>query len=220
MVEVATSILNIDRENAVRTLYDLEAAKTNYFHIDVMDGKFVAKDTSNMMREYCEYINSISNLPLDVHLMVEDVKSYIDSYLVYEPNIITFHFEACHSKEQVLEYIKYVKERNCRVGITLNPDTKIEEIYEFLPYVHMVIVMTVVPGEGGQKLIDSTIEKIKQVKQYCIEKDIDIDIEADGGVTLENAPELAKAGANILVAGKTIVSSKDYAKTIEELKQA
>ncbi len=78
MVEVATSLLNVERENAIRTLYDLEAAKTDYFHIDVMDGKFVPNDTSSTMREYCEYLNSISNLPLDVHLMVEDVKSYID----------------------------------------------------------------------------------------------------------------------------------------------
>ena len=220
MVEVATSILNIDREKAIRTLYDLEYAKTDYFHIDVMDGKFVKKDTSSMMREYCEYLNSISNLPLDVHLMVEDVESYIDSYLIYEPNILTFHYEACKKKEQVLEYIKYIKERNCRVGITLNPDTPIEEIYEFLPYVHMALIMTVVPGEGGQKMIDSTIDKIKRVKEYCVKNEIDIDIEADGGITLENAPKVREAGANILVAGKTIVSSKDYAKTILELKNA
>lgn len=220
MVEVGTSILNIDRENAIRTLYDLEYAKTDYFHIDVMDGKFVERDTTNIMKEYCEYLNSISNLPLDVHLMVEDVESYIDSYLVYEPNIITFHYEACKKKEQVLEYIKYIKERNCRAGITLNPDTPIEEVYEFLPYVHMIIVMTVVPGAGGQKMIDSTIEKIKKVREYCTEHDIDIDIEADGGVNLENAAKVREAGANILVAGKTIISSENYAETIQALKNA
>lgn len=109
MVEVATSLLNVERENAIRTLYDLEAAKTDYFHIDVMDGKFVPNDTSSTMREYCEYLNSISNLPLDVHLMVEDVKSYIDSYLIYEPNLITFHYEACKDNKQVLEHLQYVK---------------------------------------------------------------------------------------------------------------
>lgn len=148
MVEVATSLLNVKRENAIRTLYDLEAAKTDYFHIDVMDGKFVSNDTSSIMREYCEYLNSISNLPLDVHLMVEDVKSYIDSYLVYEPNVITFHYEACKDKEQVLEYLKYIKERNCRVGLAIKPNTPIEEITEFLPYMHMVLIMTVEPGKG------------------------------------------------------------------------
>ncbi len=84
----------------------------------------------------------------------------------------------------------------------------------------MALIMTVVPGEGGQKMIDSTIDKIKKVKEYCVKNEIDIDIEADGGITLENAPKVREAGANILVAGKTIVSSKDYAKTIQELKNA
>ena len=148
MVEVATSLLNVERENAIRTLYDLEAAKTDYFHIDVMDGKFVPNDTSSTMREYCEYLNSISNLPLDVHLMVEDVKSYIDSYLIYEPNLITFHYEACKDNKQVLEYLQYVKERNCRVGLAISPNTPIEKITEFLPYLHMVLIMTVEPGKG------------------------------------------------------------------------
>ncbi len=159
MVEVATSLLNVERENAIRTLYDLEAAKTDYFHIDVMDGKFVPNDTSSTMREYCEYLNSISNLPLDVHLMVEDVKSYIDSYLIYEPNLITFHYEACKDNKQVLEHLQYVKERNCRVGLAISPNTPVEKIIEFLPYLHMVLIMTVEPGKGRTENIRDCYSK-------------------------------------------------------------
>lgn len=93
MVEVSASILNIENENAIQTLYNLETAKIDYFHIDVMDGEFVQNDTTSKMVEYCEYLNSISNLPLDVHLMVKDVESYISSFMIFEPNIITFHLE-------------------------------------------------------------------------------------------------------------------------------
>ena len=105
MVEVSTSILTVKKENILATIYNLEMAKTDYFHIDVMDGKFVEQDTTEIMQEYCNNIKQISNIPLDVHLMVEDVKSYIDSFIPFEPNIITFHLEACQDKQKVLDFI-------------------------------------------------------------------------------------------------------------------
>ena len=119
MVEVSTSLLNVKKENAIATIYNLEVAKTDYFHIDVMDGKFVEQDTTELMHEYSTNIKQISNLPLDVHLMVEDVKAYIDSFIPYAPNIITFHLEACKDKEEVLNLIKYIKENNIKVGISI-----------------------------------------------------------------------------------------------------
>jgi len=128
MVEVSASILSLKDENVIQTLYNLETAKIDYFHIDVMDGEFVKNNTVNKMLEYCEYLNSISNLPLDVHLMVKDVPSYIFSFLVFEPNIITFHLEAAESKQQALEWITLIKQHNVRVGISVKPDTKIEEV--------------------------------------------------------------------------------------------
>ena len=93
MVEISASLLSLKSENTIQTLYNLETAKIDYFHIDVMDGEFVENNTVSKMTEYCEYLSSISNLPLDVHLMVKDVPSYISSFLVFEPNIITFHLE-------------------------------------------------------------------------------------------------------------------------------
>ena len=219
MVEVSTSLLNVKRENILGCIYNLEVAKTAYFHIDVMDGKFVEQDTTEMMHEYCSNIKQISNLPLDVHLMVEDVKAYIDSFIPYEPNIITFHIEACKDKEEVLELIKYIKENNIKVGISIKPNTKVEEIYEYLPFIHLVLVMTVEPGYGGQKLMPETIDKVKQLKEYIDKNNIDIDIEVDGGINLDNKETLKEAGANIIVAGSAIVNSEDYKAVIDKIKE-
>lgn len=219
MVEVSTSILTVEKENILGTIYNLETAKTDYYHIDVMDGKFVEKNTTEIMEEYCNNIKQISNIPLDVHLMVEDVQKYIDLFIPYSPNIITFHLEACSNKEEVLSIIKYIKENGIKVGLSIKPNTKIEEILEFLPLIHLVLVMTVEPGKGGQKIIQETIDKVRQLKKYTEENNIDIDIEVDGGINLENKEELKQAGANILVAGNAIISSKDYKETIQKIRE-
>ena len=219
MVEISTSILSMKEGEESKVIMNLEVAKTDYFHIDVMDGKFVTKNTYDKMFEYSSYIKRISNLPLDVHLMVEDVKEVIDDFLSVEPNIITFHLEACKDKQEVLDIIRYIKENNCKVGLAIKPNTKIEEIYEFLPYIHMCLVMTVEPGKGGQTLISETVEKIKELKKYIDENDIEIDIEADGGINLVTVDDVKKAGANILVSGSAILMAKDYKVIIDELKK-
>lgn len=219
MVEVSASLLSLKSENTIQTLYNLETAKIDYFHIDVMDGEFVENNTVSKMTEYCEYLSSISNLPLDVHLMVKDVPSYISSFLVFEPNIITFHLEAAKDKEQVMEWIKIIKENNVRVGISVKPDTKIEEVAEFLPCVHLVLVMTVEPGQGRQELIPKTVEKIRALKKYVQEKQIEVDIEADGGINLETVAYVKEAGADIIVSGSAITDSDNYASVVEKLRK-
>lgn len=219
MVEVSTSILNVKKENAIATIYNLEIAKTDYFHIDVMDGQFVEKDTTEVMQVYSNNIKQISNIPLDVHLMVKDVKTYIDAYIPFEPNIITFHLEACKDREEVLDLIRYIKENNIKVGISIKPSTNVEDIYEYLPLIHLVLVMTVEPGLGGQKIIPDTIKKVKELKEYINKNDVDIDIEVDGGINLENKEELKQAGANIIVAGSSIINSEDFKETIKKIKE-
>lgn len=219
MVEISTSILSIKKEESIQKFYDLETAGTNYFHIDVMDGKFVKNNTTEIMMEYATNIKHISNLPLDVHLMVEDVRKYIEEYIPLQPNIITFHYEACKSKDEVYNLINLLKENNIKVGITIKPNTNIKEIFEFMPYVHMVLVMTVEPGLGGQSLIPSTIKKIKEIKQYCNENNLDIDIEADGGINEENIDELISAGIDIAVVGNAITSKQDYKTAVSNLKK-
>ena len=218
MVEISTSLLSAKKEEIVDTIYDLEKAKTDYFHIDVMDGEFVKNKTHDTMLEYCEYLDHISKVPLDVHLMVKDVRNYVDSYAIFNPNIITFHYEACKDKDEVMSIIKYIKEKGRRVGISIKPNTRIEEIYEFLPYIHLVLIMTVEPGEGGQAIIPETIEKITKLRNYRDSKKLDFDIEADGGIKVENSILVSDAGSDILVVGTAILESEDYADTIRKLK--
>ena len=219
MVEVSTSILNVKPGKEAETFLKLEKSKTDYLHIDVMDGKFVEKDTYKKMLEYSSYIKRISNLPQDVHLMVENIDEAIDDFISIEPNIITFHLEACKNEEEVFKYIKYLKENNCKVGIAVKPNTKIEDIYEFLPYIHMCLVMTVEPGKGGQTLLTDMIDKVKILKNYIEKNHIELDIEVDGGINLKTAPELKNAGANILVSGTAILMANDYKVIIDELKK-
>ena len=219
MVEVSTSILNVKKNEESATFFELEAAKTDYFHIDVMDGKFVEKNTYDKMMEYASYIRRISNLPLDVHLMVEDVKEAIDDFLAVEPNIITFHLEAVKDEKEIFDIIRYIKENNCKVGISVKPETDIKEVYKFLPYIHLCLVMTVEPGKGGQTLLTDMVDKIKELKKYVDENNLEIDIEVDGGINLINATSVKNAGANILVAGTAILLANDFKTIIDELKE-
>ena len=219
MVEISTSILSVKKGEESKTFFGLEKAKTDYFHIDVMDGKFVEKNTYKRMQEYASYIKRISNLPLDIHLMVENVDEAIDDFLAIDPNIITFHYEACKSKEEVMKYIKKIKDNNCKVGLSIKPETDIEDIYEFLPYIHMCLIMTVEPGKGGQTLLTDMIDKISKLKKYVDDNAIEIDIEADGGINLKTAGAVKKAGANILVSVTAILIAKNYKDIINELKK-
>ena len=219
MVEISTSILSVIKGEESKTFFGLEKAKTDYFHIDVMDGKFVEKNTYNKMLEYASYIKRISNLPLDVHLMVKNVDESIEDFLAFSPNIITFHYEACKNKEEVMKYRKKIKENNCKVGLSIKPETDIEEIYEFLPYIHMCLIMTVEPGKGGQTLLVNMVDKISKLKKYVDENNLEIDIEADGGINLKTADAVKDAGANILVSGTAILIAKDYKTIIDELKK-
>ena len=217
-MEVSASILSVKKENCIQTFYNLEKSGIDYFHIDVMDGEFVKNNTTKIMTEYTEYLNTITNIPLDVHLMVKDVMAYVKSYLVFEPRSITMHYEAASSKEELLNWIQYIKEQNCKVGISIKPNTNVEEIFKFLPYIHTVLVMTVEPGEGGQKLIPETIEKVKKLKKYLQENNLEVEIEADGGINEDNAKVLKDAGCDIIVVGTSLIGSNDYKETVRRLK--
>lgn len=219
MVEVSTSILSVKKGEEAKVFMNLESSRTDYFHIDVMDGKFVEKTTYNTMLEYSSYIKRISNLPLDIHLMVKDAKTAINDFLAFEPNIITFHLEACEDEKEIFELIKYIKENNAKVGIAIKPGTDVKEVYKYLPYIHMCLIMTVEPGKGGQTLINETLNKIEKLKKYKDENNLEIDIEVDGGINLNTCEKVKKAGANILVSGTAILAAKDYKVIIDDLKK-
>ena len=151
--------------------------------------------------------------------MVADVEEYIKSYLVFEPNTITVHYEAAEDIDELKKWVKLIKDSHCKAGVSIKPNTPVEEIYEILPYVHTVLIMTVEPGKGGQKLIPETIEKIRKLKKHIEENGVELDIEADGGINLDNVKKITEAGCNIIVAGTAITNSNNYTETIQKLKK-
>lgn len=218
MPEISVSILSMQKENAVSTFYNLETAKIDYFHIDVMDGKFVENNNLELMKENALTISHISNIGLDVHLMVENVEEVMDDYIDLEPKIITFHYEAINDKSRIMEIIQEIKRNGVQVGMAINPETKVEAIQEFLPYLHLVLVMTVIPGKGGQELIPETLEKIKKLKKYCMDNNLEINLEADGGINDKNAQSVRDSGCDILVSGSYITGSENFAEAVQKLK--
>lgn len=218
MVEIATSLLGVKEEDVIQTIYDLEVAGTNYFHIDVMDGVFVENENIEQMRKYTEYIKQIANTKIDVHLMVEDVENFIKAYIDMDVDYISFQIEACKNENEVLRLISYIKENNTKVGLAINPKTEIEKIYPFLPYIHKVIVMTVEAGKGGQDLIPETLDKVQKINIFAYQNGYDLDIEVDGGINDKNAQKTIDVGANILVSGSYIINSGNYKQAIDKIK--
>jgi ribulose-phosphate 3-epimerase len=215
MSDVSVSILSVDKENATHTFYNLETARPEYFHIDVMDGKFVENNNLELMKDYAITISHISNIPLDVHLMVENVEEIMDEYMDLLPDRITFHIEAISDSERIFNIIDELKSNGIKIGIAIKPNTKIEEIKPYLNYIHQVLVMTVEPGKGGQKLIPETLEKIKELRSFVDDNGIDIDIEADGGINKETAEEVRNAGTDVLVSGAFIINSENQREAVE-----
>ena len=219
MYEVSTSILNAEKGKEAETILALEKARTDYIHIDVMDGEFVEKNTYKKMLELSSYVRRISNMPLDVHFMVKDVETAISVFAPVEANLMTFHLEACKCEEEVFKFINMIKDSHSRVGIAIKPDTKIEDIYKFLPYIHVALVMTVEPGKGGQTLISDMVNKVQTLKNYIDENDLDTVIEVDGGINLATCEKVKLAGASMLVAGTAILMAKNYKDIIDDLKK-
>lgn len=219
MVEISTSLLSVEKEKIINTIYNLETAKINYFHIDVMDGKFVKNNTIDKMKEYCDYLTNITNVPLDIHLMVKNVIEYVDMFIPYNPNIITFHFEAAKNEEELNNIIEYIHSNGCKVGIAIKPNTDVSKLYNIINKVNLVLVMTVEPGQGGQELIKDTISKIDKLCKYVRENNLDTLIEADGGINLDNIGELKEAGLEIAVVGTSLINSQNYNQIVNELKK-
>lgn len=209
MVSVAPSILAADFDNLEREIKSVEAAGADYIHIDVMDGEFVNNKTPGI--DMLERANEVTNLPLDTHLMVENPEDWIDDFI--ESDTITFHIEAT-DEERANAIIEKLHEHEIRAGIAIKPNTSIEEVLPYIDKADMILVMTVEPGFGGQKLIPECLEKVKQLREISKE----IDIEVDGGINLENVEEAKKAGANVIVAGTAIFKAENRKYIIEKMK--
>lgn len=215
-MDVSASVLNVDENNYIKAFYRIEKSHVDYFHIDAMDGDFVENNNIDLMIKYTDTLKNITNIPLSIHIMCKNVKKYIDIFSSSLPRIIYFHYEACENDDEVFSMIDYIKNQNIMVGIAINPETDVSKIYKFLPFIHNVLVMSVHPGKGGQKFIDSSISKINTLKEYISNNSLENVIEIDGGINYETALSCKKAGADSIVVGSFLVNSKDYAYTVSQ----
>ncbi len=210
MTKISISILDCDFENIKSEIEKININKIDLIHIDIMDGKFVENNTEKLFD--LNKISLLTNLKYDIHLMVNDPLDKLDDYLKYNPDIITIHLE---NNSNLIDCINKIKEHNISVGVAINPDTKISEMYSILDMIDMVLIMSVYPGQGGQKFIYDTIEKVKVLNERKSEKDFLISV--DGGVNNTNSKELINAGADVLVSGSYLVKSNNLNNSIKSL---
>jgi len=214
-IQISPSILSADFSQLATEIKRLEEGGADMIHVDVMDGHFVPNLTIGppvikALRKHCK-------LMFDVHLMISPVHKYIKEYSDSGADIITFHPEAT---ENIKDTISLIKSLNKKVGVSLNPDSEINKISNYLDGIDLVLVMSVFPGFGGQKFIPEVLNKIKTLKELKDKNNYNFDIEVDGGVNFSNSKDILKAGANILVSGTTVFKENngDIKKNIETLK--
>ena len=201
-VKLAPSILSADFARLGKQVAEATRAGADYIHIDVMDGHFVPQITIGA--KVVAAIRSWTNLPLDVHLMIESPERQIDQFVDAGADIITVHIEACPRIHQVVQKIK---QSGVKAGVSLNPPTPVDSLDKILPEVDLVLVMTVNPGFGGQTFIEETIDKITHFRIMLDGMDLAAELEVDGGINAQIAPRVAQAGARVLVAGAAVFAS-------------
>ena len=203
-IQISPSILSADFSQLGAEIKRLEEGGADMIHVDVMDGHFVPNLTIGP--PVIKALRKHSSLKFDVHLMISPVQKYIEAYADAGADIITIHPEAT---QNLRESIKTIKDLKKKVGVSLNPESKIELITKFLDQIDLVLIMSVNPGFGGQKFMPEVLDKIKQLRKIQKEKKLNFDIEIDGGINFENCKIAIDAGANILVSGTTVFKSND-----------
>ena len=211
---IAPSILAADFSNLQRDCELVNDSAADWFHIDIMDGVFVPNISFGM--PVLKAIGEHAKKPLDVHLMIVDPDRYISTFAALNAAVLTVHYEACTHLHRSIQSIKSHK---MKAGVALNPHTPVHVLEDIIQDLDLVCLMSVNPGFGGQHFIPNSFEKIKALSALIEKKGATTQIEIDGGVTPENAADLVRAGANILVAGSAVFKSPDPKKTIQELKQ-
>lgn len=214
--KVSASVLSADLLNLESEIRKLKSASVDMIHFDVMDGIFV-----NNISYGLPVLKSIHNMPpemtLDVHLMITNPLKYIKAFAEAGADIITFHIESKSNTMRTIEEL--YKTPHVRRAIALKPDTSAESVFPYMKYLDMVLVMTVEPGFGGQKFMNMS-DKIKAIRKYADENNLDIDIQVDGGIDDKTAPIVKKAGANVLVSGSYLFRSENLKQTVDDLRKA
>ena len=214
MIKIAPSILASDFSKLGEEIARVEKAGADMIHIDVMDGHFVPNITFGP--PVIKSLRKITGLPFDVHLMIENPDKYLDSFIEAGADIISVHIENNPHLHRTLEHIR---QQNVRTAVVLNPATPLNTLEMVLPYIDMVLLMTVNPGYGGQKYIEEMTEKIGKLRTMSDQRGLKLDIEVDGGIDAENVYRVTQAGANILVAGSTVFNAPDAAEIISLLRK-
>jgi ribulose-phosphate 3-epimerase len=205
---LASDFLHLDRECTM-----LNESEADWFHLDVMDGRFVPNISFGL--PVIEHISKATSKVCDVHLMILEPERYAEAFKNAGANILTVHLEACIHLHRNLQQIRAL---GMQAGVALNPHTPVSLLEDVLQDIDVVCLMSVNPGFGGQKFIPQTLDKIRKLRRMIDDKELDIKIEIDGGVTVENAPEIVAAGADVLVAGNTVFKANDPKATIAQLK--
>jgi len=213
MAIIAPSLLSANFLHLEKDCEMINNSKADWFHLDVMDGKFVPNISFGPM--IVDFIAKSAKKYLDVHLMIEEPEKYAEAFKNAGAHNLTVHIEACKHLHRNIQQIKAL---GMEAGVAINPHTPIESLKDILADIDVVCLMSVNPGFGGQSFIPQTLEKIRTLKAIIKQKDLNVKIEIDGGVTLENAKSIIEAGADVLVAGNTVFKSADPIETILQLK--
>lgn len=215
MIKIAPSILAADFAKLGQEVLEVEKAGADWIHIDVMDGHFVPNITMGPI--VVDALRPLTQLPLDVHLMIENPDRYIEDFAKAGADYITVHVEACPHLHRTIQLIRSF---GVKPGVVLNPHTPIETIQHVLEDIDLVLFMTVNPGFGGQKFIHSVVPKVAALSQLIKDKGLSVDIQIDGGINEETIVPCAQAGANVFVAGSAIFGKQDRTQALQAIKKA
>lgn len=215
MVKLAPSILSADFGRLLEHVKEVETAGVEYLHVDVMDGHFVPNISFGA--PVLKALKGKTNLFVDVHLMIENPDQYIGDFVDAGADLINVHIEAC---PHIHRTIQLIKSYGVKAAVALNPGTPLSSLDEILPYLDMVLIMSVNPGFGGQSYIPTMTDKIQRLRSTIESLNLDIDIQVDGGIKLDNVKEVVDAGANVIVAGSAIFNTANIAETVKQFKEA
>ena len=216
MVKVAPSLLSANFTCLKDDIEKVENGKADWLHYDVMDGHFVPNISFGY--SILEDVSKVTNLFLDVHLMISEPQKYVDEFIKSGANLIVFHIETMENKEDTLALIHHIKENNVQVGISIKPNTPVDTIQDYLSLLDVVLVMSVEPGFGGQSFKEIALDKIKDLASRRKDNNYNYLIEVDGGINETTGKKCKDAGVDVLVAGSYIFNSDDYAQRIASLK--